>query len=459
MTGVLILVAATSLIAVGPRAQTVSLHGIGDLPGGRISSSAWGVSRDGVVVAGSSATEASGLNVEAARWTTDDGLIPLGFLPGAGNAFSRAWAVSDDGAVVIGISRSVSVTSREAFRWTPATGMVGLGDFPGGHFESTAYGLTPDGATIVGYGSQSPIALPTAFTWTEATGLVVLPVPATWTASIAYDVTPDGRVCAGYAGNKDTSVAAHWTNGAFEALPQPPSMTLARARGVSDDGTVVVGYARDAATNEALAVRWTPAGPEVLPEIPGGDVYHEAYAVSGDGRVVVGVSITGGAFVWTPERGTRLVRDALLDAGLDVGAWVLASAQDVSADGTVIVGNGTNPQGEREGWRAVLPRTTVAGEAPPAAPGLSVSVSPNPSAGASSVAVSLGSLSAVRVAVVDALGRSVAVLHEGSLAAGRHRLAVPSGLAAGVYAVRAEGAGGAAVARLAAPTVRLVVAR
>ncbi len=58
----------------------------------------------------------------------------------------------------------------------------------------------------------------------------------------------------------------------------------------------------------------------------------------------------------------------------------------------------------------------------------------------------------MRVVVADALGRIVAVLHEGALAAGSMRLSLPAGLAAGVYAVVAEG--GASVAR-----ARWVVAR
>ena len=47
----------------------------------------------------------------------------LGFLPGASS--SRASGISANGTVVIGYSGT------EAFRWSAATGMVGLGDLPG----------------------------------------------------------------------------------------------------------------------------------------------------------------------------------------------------------------------------------------------------------------------------------------------------------------------------------------
>jgi hypothetical protein len=72
--------------------------------------------------------------------------------------------------------------------------------------------------------------------------------------------------------------------------------------------------------------------------------------------------------------------------------------------------------------------------------GVNLAVYPNP-VGAfaqSTVAVALAEAADVRVAVYDVLGRRVAVLHEGPLAAGAHRLALEARtLPAGVYVVRA----------------------
>ncbi len=69
--------------------------------------------------------------------------------------------------------------------------------------------------------------------------------------------------------------------------------------------------------------------------------------------------------------------------------------------------------------------------------GAPLSVYPNPSAGSATVAVSVLEASTVRVVVYDALGREVAVLHDGSAAAGVLEAEV-SGLPAGTYLVRAE---------------------
>jgi probable HAF family extracellular repeat protein len=52
----------------------------------------------------------------------------LGFLPGDTYTYSAASGVSADGSVVVGRGES------QAFRWTQAGGMVGLGVLPVGSF-------------------------------------------------------------------------------------------------------------------------------------------------------------------------------------------------------------------------------------------------------------------------------------------------------------------------------------
>ncbi|HEX8385002.1 MAG TPA: YCF48-related protein [Rubricoccaceae bacterium] len=101
--------------------------------------------------------------------------------------------------------------------------------------------------------------------------------------------------------------------------------------------------------------------------------------------------------------------------------------------------------------------TSVAGEpAAPAAPPATFALSgpdPNPASGRVAFALTLAAPEAVRVEAFDALGRRVAVLHDGPLAAGPHALTFDaSALPAGVYVVRAEVSGRVS-------TTRLVVAR
>ncbi|HEX8385103.1 MAG TPA: hypothetical protein VF576_02910, partial [Rubricoccaceae bacterium] len=94
-------------------------------------------------------------------------------------------------------------------------------------------------------------------------------------------------------------------------------------------------------------------------------------------------------------------------------------------------------------WRTTGP--VVAGEAGPSeAPGgVGVTVRPNPAGGRVEVAVTLAAAGPVRVVVLDALGREVAVVLDGASAVGERvaRLDVPA-WPPGVFVVRAE-AGGA----------------
>ena len=90
---------------------------------------------------------------------------------------------------------------------------------------------------------------------------------------------------------------------------------------------------------------------------------------------------------------------------------------------------------------------TSEGTAPEASGALAVW--PNPASGAARVTVTLAAPEAIRATVYDALGREVAVLHDGPLAAGAHALALDArALAPGVYVVRLRSAAGTATERL-----------
>ncbi len=76
-----------------------------------------------------------------------------------------------------------------------------------------------------------------------------------------------------------------------------------------------------------------------------------------------------------------------------------------------------------------------------------LSVEPNPFRDAAAVTLTLAQPAEVTVAVYDVLGRRVAVLHDGPIAAGQYQFVLDgSALPAGVYVVRAE-AGGALATR------------
>lgn len=134
--------------------ESTGIFGLGDLPGGEHLSEAYGVSNNGRVIVGNSASGAAGPGLrEAFRWTPDEGMVGLGFLGGAENRkLSGANDVSADGSVIIGYTSIGDSNASTAFRWTEATGMVPLTDLPGGHDSPGASDLSADGRWIAGAG-------------------------------------------------------------------------------------------------------------------------------------------------------------------------------------------------------------------------------------------------------------------------------------------------------------------
>jgi len=99
-----------------------------------------------------------------------------------------------------------------------------------------------------------------------------------------------------------------------------------------------------------------------LGSLPGGIPDSNAAAISSDGKVIVGHSDSArgeAAFIWTEATGMRDLRDVLENEyGIDLRGWCLGRPNSVSGDGTAIVGTGTNPSGQTEGWIAVLGKPT-----------------------------------------------------------------------------------------------------
>ncbi len=122
----------------------------------------------------------------------------------------------------------------------------------------------------------------------------------------------------------------------------------------------------------------------------------------------------------------------------DVGSEVQIDVDD-DGDGTV------------DRTVAIADQGATAGDAPPdVPPTLALGAPfPNPSRGNVSVAVSLPEAGPARLALYDALGRVVAVAHDGPLGAGRYSLVLPTdALPAGVYVVRLDANGEAQTHRL-----------
>ncbi len=353
--------AAICLIFVSSASGEPSLTPLGDLSGGAISSSAYGVSGDGSVVVGRSSS-ASGN--QAFRWTRLGGMVGLGDLAG-GTFSSSANGISADGTIIVGVSNSAS--GSEAFRWTASGGMMGLGDVVGGNFGSSANAISRDGSTIVGYGTTGtgPTAVTRPIRWTSSEGMIDLRKANGGSMSgQAYDVSADGSVVVGYA-QISANEAFRWTDatkgvslGSFPGSDNAPIGPFSQAMAVTADGSLVFGT-----SNSYLgykAVQWkTSIGMSSLGE----DAYSTVRATTPDGSVLSGHSTIPGAVVWSSDHEMQSVWDMLLLQGIDpaLQGWTrLTEALDISDDGNTIVGTGVR-NGNNEGFIAVIPEPTSIG--------------------------------------------------------------------------------------------------
>jgi uncharacterized membrane protein len=150
---------------------------------------------------------------EAFRWTEAGGMIGLGDLPG-GTFLSAAYAVSADGSVIVGSSNvGPTINDNEPFRWTSSGGMAGLGLLPGS-FNGRARSVSADGSVVVGdvLTATGEIDDSIAFIWTDKDQIqslrdVLIAGGATgldgWTLNYASGISADGQWVAGFGINPD----------------------------------------------------------------------------------------------------------------------------------------------------------------------------------------------------------------------------------------------------------------
>lgn len=271
------------------------------------------VSDDGLSVVGKMEPYTNG-SWDPMRWTAGVGGMWLTALPDwCGIVEGTANAVSADGLTIAGEARSAdSMSQYFAFRWDPIGGIQSLGTLPGGD-ESKAWGISADGTVIVGGSEYEGGDSYQAFRWTKETGLVGLGLLPGGTASYAKAVSADGTTIVGQCSFPGVSEAFRWTEAeGMVGLGMLPECTIAYALDVSADGAVIVGYAYGG-----------PPGRRPL--------------------------------IWDATHGMRDLFQVLGEEyGIDLSDWSAPEASAVSADGTVIGGEGVGPDG-RDAWIARLP--------------------------------------------------------------------------------------------------------
>lgn len=199
---------------------------------------------------------------------------------------------------------------------------TGLGH-PYGVYDSRATAVSADGSTVVGVitpipGSPQPQQ---GFRWTRVSGLSGLGTLGAGGSSEAYAVSADGSVVVGSATFGSDSLAFGWANTVGMIALSPPGR-FSSAADLSDDGGVIVGSCFFAAVFQDGTCKSLGAG-------------DQAHAVSGDGSIIVGTTYVFGVgyTAW------RRVGTLFLDLGDLPGGDLSTSPDDISFDGSVIVGS------------------------------------------------------------------------------------------------------------------------
>ncbi|HLA63867.1 MAG TPA: T9SS type A sorting domain-containing protein, partial [Rhodothermales bacterium] len=190
---------------------------------------------------------------------------------------------------------------------------------------------------------------------------------------------------------------------------------------------VVRGYSGLAASTDG-GLSWTPATAGLpVPTDPqdAAMFWSGARLARTSAGLLLAADAGAGFHFYLYSGGTWVFMPAPFPAGVSWGGFI-------ETDAHVLFG-GSNGRGM---WRTTLGVVTAAGESP--APALALGApAPNPARGAVRVGFALGAPGNATLAVYDALGRRVAVLVDGALAAGAHEATWPAeGAAAGVYVVR-----------------------
>lgn len=352
-------------------------QGLGDLPGGGVFSSAYGVANGGIQVAEAVDDGA----VEAAVWTVDyQGLHVRNLGNGSAGVSAAAFGISADGSTLVGTGNSGGY---EPFVYTIPNTPNGtaspfyLGNV-NGYLSGAARAVSGDGSVVVGFSSSnsvpgSGVAGSQAFRWTQHDGLEPLGVLSGGSGSRADGISADGSVIVGTSstdiGPREaflyTSASGLQGLGAFSGGGFSSS-----ALGISADGTVVVGNSVNPTHQQACFWHLTDTSPTALPETAGA-TESSAESVCGDGTIAVGYQTLNGtrqATIW--ENGHAQSLQTLLSSApynltAALSNWTLTEATSISPDGFAIAGIGVHA-GATEGWLVILPRTAVFSFAAPA---------------------------------------------------------------------------------------------
>ena len=282
----------------------------------------------------------------------------------------------------------------------------------------------------------------------QSTALYRVTFEATWSAATHPEDFPPDPHFSGLVGATHDAATVLWAEGTLasegiESMAETGAKTLLIAEA---EALIAGGHAEFVLSGGGIpvspgAVSMEVAVSEGFPRVS----LVSMVAPSPDWFVgVTGLDLfEGGA--WAPEATVPLY---VYDAGTDSGLTYTAPDEDTvppeliaAHTATPFLVSGSVPS---VGHFTFTLLSTTATEAPPVDAAFALDGPfPNPATGPVALRLHLGTAQPLRVEVYDALGRRVALLHDGTLPAGTHRLGFEAqGFPTGVYVVHARGVEG-----------------
>lgn len=240
---------------------------------------------------------------------------------------------------------------RQAFIWSDGVMKVIATGFQ-------PHNISMDGETTIGLRSTVSGALK----WTEAEGLTVLNAPGFaggWATSVAWD----GSIIGGFGRGVGQDFQAYrWDNEGAATSLGVGTYSESQAWGMSADGTVIVGHTSHPTTFDTQAFYWTAdEGMVALGKTHSGDSY--ARRCSSDGSVIVGYAYSYTDVIYGAEACYWDMATGIHYLGAMPGHYT-SRANDISADGRVIVGYSEPDDGYRKAFKWTSATGMVALETP-----------------------------------------------------------------------------------------------
>lgn len=316
----------------GTACDVMVFQGLGQNPLSLGTCEVYAISGDGTTIVGTCLPLANGGGF---KWVNGT----YSMLPGTDTS---AWDVSHNGLRIVGTADD-SNGVRMAASWTGTANPEILPPAAGDEDETTqALFVSANGSVVAGTQFNEDGDNPSAVMWSGSTTATILD----WNGAIGPDeqtqaMSHDGTVIVGYAEGPDA--AWIWEGNvitlAQSATPgERPSVTA-----VNGDGSIIAG------NDQGVAARWLNGS--VNPTSLGFN--GTVSCISSSGTILAGNRATV-PYRWTSSAGVADLDDLLVAAGGDLTGWTLTSVVDMSADGTVIIGEGQH-NGIAENWIARLP--------------------------------------------------------------------------------------------------------